>query len=107
MSPCTLTTASWVPPRIERRDRRMDAVGAGRQIRVGHDRPPAGALDRFGDLAVAAGDDDRPDLGGDRAAPDMHDHRRAGDIGQRLVRAAALAASRAGIRMIGLFGCSA
>ena len=76
------------PPRIERRERRVDAVRAGRQRRIGHHGASAGALDRFGDLAVGAGDDDRAAIGGDRQAPDMHDHRRAGDVGQRLVRAA-------------------
>ena len=74
------------PLRVERRERGVDAVRAGRQRRVGHDGASAGALDRLGDLAVAAGDDDRAAIGGDRQAPDMHDHRRPGDLGQRLAR---------------------
>ena len=101
MSPWTLTTASWRPPRIERRERGVDAVRAGRQCRIGHDRAAAGALDRLGDLAVGAGDDDRAAIGGDREAPDMHDHRRAGDSASGL-SGSRLAASRAGISRIGV-----
>jgi hypothetical protein len=33
---------------------------------------------------IAAGDDDRPDLGDDRTAPDMDDHRGSGDVGEGL-----------------------
>ena len=62
----------------------MDAVRAGRELRVGHDRPPARRFDGLGDRLVAAGDDHRPDLGSNGPAPDMHDHRRPGDIGQGL-----------------------
>ena len=90
--------------RVERGDRRVDAVGAGRQLGVGHHRPAAGRLDRLGDLAVAAGDDDRPDPGRDRAAPDMHDHRRAGDLGERLVRAAGSRPAASGSATIGFVG---
>ncbi len=63
----------------------MHAVGAGGEPGVGHHRPPAGALDRLGDRRIGAGDDDRPEAGLHGAAPDVHDHRLAGDLGQRLV----------------------
>ncbi len=69
---------------VELRDRRLDAVGAGRQLRIGHHRAPAGRFDRIGDRPVAAGDDDRAELGGDGAAPDMNDHRHPADVGERL-----------------------
>jgi len=72
--------------RIEPPNRFGDAVGAGRVARIGHHRLPARALDRFGNRMVAAGDDNRPDSGRHRAAPDMDDHRRPADIGERLSR---------------------
>ena len=69
---------------LEEPDRGADAVRALRQIGIRHHRPATGRFDRLGNSAVAAGDDDRPDYGGDRAVPDMHDHRHTPDIGERL-----------------------
>ena len=57
-------------------------------IRAGHDRPAARRFDRAGDARVVGRDDDRPDLGFDRAPPDMDDHRLAQDVGERLARQA-------------------
>ena len=78
-SPWTLITASYARGRVEPRDRLMDAVRAGRQLRIGQHRPPTGGHDRLGDFRVAAGDDDRPRFGRDRATPDMDDHRGSAD----------------------------
>ena len=43
-------------------------------------------LDRFYDRRIVGGDDNRADVGLHRAPPDMHDHRRAVDVGERLAR---------------------
>ena len=61
-----------------------DAIGAGRVIGIGQHRPPAGDVDGVRDLPLGAGDDHRADVGLDGAPPDMHDHRLAVDVGQRL-----------------------
>jgi len=64
----------------------MDAVGAGRESRVGQNRPAALARDHNGDLAITRRHDHGPDLSRDRMPPDMQDHRRSGDVGERLSR---------------------
>src|SRR5215471_10111984 len=74
---------------VELRDRCVDAVRSGRVAWIGHDCPPAGCFDRIGNRLVAAGDDDRADLCGDRTPPDMHDHRHPAHLRQRLARQAA------------------
>jgi hypothetical protein len=60
-------------------------VRTGRQPGVGQDRGTAGGADGVGDDLLGRGDQDRPDLRLDRAAPDVDDHRLAMDVGQRLV----------------------
>ena len=73
-----------LPRRIEQRQRLEDAVGARGMIGPRQHRLAARRFDRRGDLALGAGDDHRPERGLARAAPDMHDHRRAADVGERL-----------------------
>ena len=52
----------------------------------GQNRLAADRLDRPRDANVVRGDEDRADVGLDRAAPDMRDHRLAADVGERLSR---------------------
>ena len=72
----------------------MDAIGAGRQRRVGQHRTTALGRHDLGNFAIAASDDDRRHIGGDGAAPDMDDHRRAGDQGERFARQSGCGESR-------------
>ena len=46
----------------------------------------AGFIHNRGDLGGVGGDHHRAKLGRQRAAQDMHDHRLAGDIGERFAR---------------------
>ena len=70
--------------RIDRRQRLEDAVGAGAVIGPGQRRPAAGGRHRLDDALIVGGDQHRPDVGLDRAAPNMDDHRFAPDVGERL-----------------------
>ena len=72
--------------RIDLAERLEDAVGAGGVIRRGHHRAAAGLIHSRGDFRRVGRDHDRADIGGLRAAQDMHDHRLAGDIGKRFAR---------------------
>ena len=69
---------------IDHTERLENAIGAGRVIGPGHDGPPAGLLHRRGDDLVVAGYHDWAELGRLGASEHLHDHRQAGDIGQRL-----------------------
>ena len=71
---------------VETHDRLVDAVGAGGLAPICHHGTPSDLLDRVGNGAVAAGNNNRPDLGGDGAPPDMDDHWRSGDVGERFAR---------------------
>ncbi len=71
---------------VERFQCVKDAVGTGRQSRVRHDCPSSGPLNCDGDHMFCRGHDDGTDVRGHGLFPDAHDHRHAGDIGQRLVR---------------------
>ena len=51
-----------------------------------HDGAAAGLFHSRGDLGRIGRDHDRADAGGLRAAQHVHDHRLAGDIGERLAR---------------------
>ncbi len=51
-----------------------------------HDRTAAGLIHSRGNFGRVGGDHHRADCGLLRAAHDMHDHRLAGDIGERLAR---------------------
>jgi len=62
-----------------------DAVRAGGVVGAGEHRLPAGARHRLGDGRRVRGHGDRAEAGLDGAAPDMHDHGLAADIGERLV----------------------
>ena len=53
-------------------------------VGAGHDRPAAGLFHRRGDGFRIGRHHDRADAGRLRAPQHMHDHRQAGDIGQRL-----------------------
>ena len=53
-----------------------------------HHRPAARGLDRRGDARVVGRHHDRADVGFDRPAPDVDDHRLAADVGERLARQA-------------------
>ena len=46
----------------------------------------AGFIHNRGDFGGVGGDHNRADRGGLRAAHDMHDHRLAADVGERLAR---------------------
>ena len=70
---------------IELLDRLEHAVGAARVIGPRHQGLTAGEQDRVAHRLGVGGNHHRPAIGLDRAAPDMHDHRLAGDIGERLV----------------------
>jgi hypothetical protein len=75
-------------PGIERDQRLVDAVGAGFVIHARHHGLETMRAHRFGH-ALRVGRHHHPakaGLGG--AAGDMDDHRRAGDVGQRLARQA-------------------
>jgi hypothetical protein len=76
-----------VPPfGIDRLDRLEDPVRARDVVVPGHHRPPARLFDRLGDGRGVGRDGDRSDAGLAGAAPDMHDHRFAEDVGERLLR---------------------
>ena len=57
-------------------------------IGAGHYRLAAGRGDRLDDARIVGRHPDRPDVRLDRAAPDMDDHRRAVNVGERLSRKA-------------------
>ena len=83
-SPCTLTMMSARPLRIgvcsaSKMRSEPEAWSAAR-----HHRAAAGLLDAGGDRLRIGRDHDRPDVRRLRAAHHVHDHRLAGDIGQRL-----------------------
>jgi hypothetical protein len=74
-----------VPPlRIEDVGRLLDAVRARGMVVAGQHGAAAGLLDHVDDARLVGRDGDRADAGFHGAAPDMHDHRLAMDIGQRL-----------------------
>ena len=74
------------PLRIDLAERLEDAVGAGGVIGRRHHRAAAGLIHSRGDFRRVGGDHNRADIGGLRAAQDMHDHWLAGDIGKRFAR---------------------
>jgi hypothetical protein len=74
--------------RFQRRQRLVDARGAVQVIGTGHRRLAAGQLDGGGDGDVVGRHNDAADIGLDRAAPDVDDHRGAVDIRHRLARQA-------------------
>ena len=86
-SPWTLTTMS-ASPSGSTAERLEDAVGAGEVVGAGHDGLAAGAADRLGDPARRSATTTAADFRLHGAAPHVHDHRLAGDIGERLVRQA-------------------
>ena len=51
-----------------------------------HHRAALGLIHNSGDLRRVGGDDHGAEIGLLRAAQNMHDHRLAGDIGERLAR---------------------
>ena len=55
-------------------------------VGAGHHGAPAGLLDAGDDRLGIGRDHNRPGLGRLRAPQDVHDHRRAGDVGERLAR---------------------
>ena len=65
-----------------------DAVGAGLVIVSGHHRLETVRPHRFATASLIRRDDDPPEPGLGAAAGDLHDHRRAGNVGQRLARQA-------------------
>ena len=83
-SPCTLTTISRRPSRIDHAERLEDAVGAGRVVGPRHHRPAAGLFHSRGDGLVVGGHHDPAEPAASARRQHMHDHRLAGDIGQRL-----------------------
>ncbi len=86
-SPCTLTTVSTAPSRVERLQRLEDAVGAGLVVGARHHRLEAvraRPLRRL--LGVSVATTTRPSPLSAARARDMDDHRHAGDVGQRLAR---------------------
>ena len=76
---------------VDRTQRLEDAVGPGGVIEAGHHRLAAGGDHRLDDARVIGRDPDRPDVGLHRPAPDMDDHRRAVNVGERLSRQASRA----------------
>ena len=84
-SPCTLTTMSRRPSGSSSLERLEDAVGAGGVVGPGHHRLAAGAASRPSAIAGASvATTTRPTPASHGAPPDMHDHRLAGDVGERL-----------------------
>ena len=69
---------------VERLQRLVDAVGAGGVVGPRHHGAAAGLFHRRRDRLGIGRHHRLADLGGLRAAQHMHDHRLAGDIGQRL-----------------------
>jgi hypothetical protein len=83
-----------VPLRIEGRHGLGDAVGAGGVVGAGHHGLPAGAGHGLGDGGRVGGDRHGADAGLHGAAPHMHDHGLARDVGERLVGQARRAEAR-------------
>ena len=77
--------ARKAPLGVDPPERLEDPVGARGQIGIGQHAGAAMRLDRLGDRRLAAGHDHGADLRLARAAPDLDDHRRAADLGERLV----------------------
>src|SRR3954452_9849573 len=69
---------------IDYTERLENAIGAGRVIGPGHDGPPAGLFHSRRDDLVVARHHHGAEAGGFGAPEHLHDHRQAGDIGQRL-----------------------
>ena len=72
------------PRRVDGVQRRPDAIGSGRQRRVGENRAAAMGLDRLDDFRIARGHRDRPDARRLGLAQGPHDHRQPADVRQRL-----------------------
>ena len=83
-SPCTLTTTSWRPSGSNGSTRLEDAVGAGGMVGARHHGVAADRLDGLDDPRLVGRDHDGAEAGLHGAAPDMHDHRLALDVGERL-----------------------
>jgi hypothetical protein len=79
---------------VDGAQRLEDAVGPGGVIEAGHDRLAAGGRHRLDHAWVIRRHPDRPDVGLHRSAPDMDDHRRAVNVGERLSRQASRVHSR-------------
>ena len=73
---------------VDSAQRLENAVGPGRVIETGHDRFAAGRGDRLHDARIVRRHPDRSDIRFRRPAPDMDDHRRAVNVGERLSRQA-------------------
>ena len=83
-----LTTTSWTPSASTSAQRLENAVRPGRMIEAGHNRLAAGRGDRLHDARIVRRHPDRSDVRFHRPAPDMHDHRRAVNVGKGLSRKA-------------------
>ena len=73
---------------VDGAQRLENAVGPGGVIEAGHDRFAAGRGDRLHDARIVRRHPDRSDIRLRRPAPDMDDHRRAVNVGERLSRQA-------------------
>jgi len=69
---------------VDQAQRLENAVRPGGVIGTGHDRFAPGRGDRLDDARIVRRHPDRSDLRLRRPAPDMQDHRRAVDVGERL-----------------------
>ena len=69
--------------RIDRLQRLEDPIGARGVVGAREHRAPAGALDCIGDRGLGAGDDHGADRRSFGTLQHVHDHRPAGDIGER------------------------
>ena len=83
-SPCTLTTISASPSGSSVPQRLENAVGAGGMIGARHHGRGRRRFHRGGDLRRIGRHHHRADAGRLGPPQHMHDHRHAGDVGQRL-----------------------
>ena len=87
-SPCTIDDDRRAAVRIELAERLENAVGAGGMVGAGHHRASAGLVHHRFDLRRIGRHHHRADGGGFGAPQHMHDHRLAGDVGERFARQA-------------------
>jgi len=71
-----------------------NSVGTGRVVGPRHDDAAADRFDRLDDGQIVRGHQHGPHIRLDRPAPDVHDHRLAMNVGQRLARQAARGEAR-------------
>ena len=82
------------PFRVEYSQGLENSVGTGRVVGPRHDGAAADRFDRLDDRQIVRGHQHGPHIRLDRPAPDVHDHRLAMNVGQRLARQAARGEAR-------------